>query len=348
MMRGYGVAPMWAVLVLLTLAVGWAPVAQAQNAQEQSPARPQGATDPGAGQIACSIGLFVSDIYDIDTRAGRFGLDAWAWSVCPGERNALETAEYLNAHEQAQALTYATPTPFGLWSQRKVTGVYRQHFNVANYPFDRHTLRLQIEDSWDDARTLQYVADDRRSSMRDGLAMDGWEITDFRILAGESPYNTAFGDPTMSQDVQTIYPRLDVEIDIRRSDLWTFWKLAAPLYIASTLTLLTFLMHDEEGLYLSPRLALLSGVLFAVVLNMRAVDEVIGETSQLSLLDNIHLMALALAMFAIGAAAAWTVLTRRGWGSARVRRWDKRFFVWTGSAYLVSNVAAIGLAVSAG
>ncbi|MFN3353609.1 MAG: hypothetical protein ACK4Z5_08380 [Brevundimonas sp.] len=327
-----------AAVAICAALVCLAPAARAQELER---------AEPGASAV-CSIGFFVSDLYDINTREGRFGADAWAWSVCTGERDALRTAEYLNAHEQTQALDYTVETPFGLWSQRKVSGVYRQHFDVSNYPFDRHTLRIQIEDSWNDARTLHYVADDRRSTIREALTVDGWRITDYRVVASEATYNTAFGDPTAPDDARTLYPHLDVEIDIRRADLWTFWKLAAPLYIASTLTLLTFLMHDEEGLYLNPRLGLLSGVLFAVVLNMRAVDEVIGETSRLSLLDNIHLMALALAMFAIGVAAAWTVLTRRGWGSARVRRWDKRFFVATGALYVTSNALAIGLAVSAG
>jgi hypothetical protein len=303
---------------------------------------------PTRSAAVCSVGVYLADLYDIDTRAHRFGADVWAWSVCTGDRNALQTAEWLNAQEQVQSLEYADPTAFGLWSQRKITGVYRQNFDVRSYPFDRHTLRMIVEDSYDDAATLQYVADDRRSTVSRNLRLDGWTITRFAVEAREEVYGTAFGDPTLPDDQETLYPHLEIVIDIQRSSLWTFWKLVAPLYISSALTLLTFLMHDEEGKYLSPRLGLLAGVLFAIVLNMRAVEEVVGETNGLSLMDNIHLMALFLAVLAIAAATAWTFLTRNGWGPARVRRWDKWFFFAGTGVYVVANAAMIGAAVQSG
>jgi hypothetical protein len=303
---------------------------------------------PTRSAAVCSVGVYLADLYDIDTRAHRFGADVWAWSVCTGDRNALQTAEWLNAQEQVQSLEYADPTAFGLWSQRKITGVYRQNFDVRSYPFDRHTLRMIVEDSYDDAATLQYVADDRRSTVSRNLRLDGWTITRFAVEAREEVYGTAFGDPTLPDDQETLYPHLEVVIDIERSNLWTFWKLVAPLYISSALTLLTFLMHDEEGKYLSPRLGLLAGVLFAIVLNMRAVEEVVGETNGLSLMDNIHLLALFLAVLAIAAATAWTFLTRNGWGPARVRRWDKWFFFAGTGVYVAANAALIGAAVQAG
>jgi hypothetical protein len=294
------------------------------------------------------MGVYLSDLYDVDTRAHRFGADVWAWSVCTGEKNALASADWINAQEQTQSLEYVAQTDFGLWSTRKIAGVYRQAFDVRNYPFDRHTLRMVAEDSVEDASTLQYVGDDRRSSVAEDLGIDGWRVTRFEVEARERVYGTAFGDPSLPDDQQTIYPHVEIVIDIERSSLWTFWKLVAPLYIASALTLLTFLMHDEEGKYLSPRLGLLAGVLFAIVLNMRAVEEVVGETNGLSLMDNIHLLALFLAVLAIVAATAWTFLTRNGWGPARVRRWDKWFFFAGSGLYVAANAALIGAAVQAG
>lgn len=325
------------VLVILFGGLAWSASAQPSAAPLTRPV-----------QTVCSVGVFLSDLHDIDTRAGRFGADFWAWSVCTGDRNALETAEWLNADEQVQSLEYADPTRFGLWSQRKVAGGYRQSFDVRNYPFDRHTLRVVMEDTRDDATTLQYVGDDRRSSMARDLEVDGWRVTRFAVEAREQVYATAFGDPTLPNDTKTIYPHLEILIDIQRSDLWTFWKLVAPLYIASLLTLLTFLMHDEEGKYLSPRLGLLAGTLFAIVLNMRSVEDVVGEGSGLGLMDNIHLLALLLAVLAIGAATAWTFATRNGWRPARVRKWDKRFFFAGSGLYVLANAAMIVTAMRAG
>jgi len=299
-------------------------------------------------QTVCSVGVYLADLYDISPHMDRFGADVWPWSVCTGEKDALESADWINAQEQKQSLEYAYPTDFGLWSNRKVTGVYRQSFNLRNYPFDRHTLRLVLEDSAEDSTTLKYVADIRRSAMSRNLQVDGWDVTRFTVEASEEVYGTAFGDPTLPENEQTLYPHLEIVIDIQRSNLWTFWKLVAPLYIASVLTLLTFLMHDAEGHNLNPRLSLLAGVLFAIVLNMRAVQEVVGETSGLSLLDQLHLVALSLAALAVAAPTAWTVLTRNGLGAALVRKLDWGvLFVCTG-LYIIANVALIGAAIQAG
>jgi hypothetical protein len=107
-------------------------------------------------------------------------------------------------------------------------------------------------------------------------------------------------------------------------------------------------MHDKLNQYLSPRLSLLAGVLFAIVLNMRAVREVVGETNGLSLMDNLHLLTLFLAALAIAAATAWTVLTRNGWNAELVRRLDTIFFFACTALYITANALLISAALRAG
>jgi len=326
-------------MVFLTLLL-WLGVVPAQ-ARETAPVdRPT--------QTVCKVGVYLSDLYGIDTRAHRFSADVWAWSVCNGRKNALKSAEWINAQQQVQSLEYQLPTDLGLWSNRKVTGSYRQSFDLRNYPFDRHTLRMTLEESIDETNTLKYVADVRRSKVSRNLRVDGWEIKRFAVVSREEPYSTSFGDPTRPDDQQTRYPHLDIVIDIERSDVSTFFKLVAPIYIASILTLLTFLMDNKDNEYLSPRLRLMAGVLFAIVLNMRAVQDILGETGGLSLMDKIHLLSLVLAVLAIAVAAAWTFLVRNGWDAARVLKWDKRFFFVGTGLYIVANAALIGEAIQTG
>ena len=328
------------VRVLFLAMLLWLGAVPVQAQQTASADRPT--------QTVCKLGFYLSDLYGIDTRAHRFGADVWAWSVCNGKKNALKSAEWINAQEQVQSLEYDFPTDVGLWANRKITGSYRQYFDLRNYPFDRHTLRMAVEDSYDDDTSLKYIADDKRSKVARNLRVDGWDVKRFAIETREEPYDTAFGDPNRSYDQRTLYPHLEIVIDIERSDLWTFLKLVAPVYVASILTLLTFLMDDKDNEYLSPRLRLLGGVLFAIVLNMRSVQDMLGETDGLSLMDKIHLLSLFLAVLAIAAAAAWTFLYRNGWDAKRVLKWDKRFFFVGTSLYIAANAVLIGAAVQAG
>ena len=310
------------------------------QAQETAPAdRPV--------KTVCSIGVYLMDIYNIDTRAKLFGSNIWAWSVCTNEKDALKSADWINSQDQSTSLEYIQPTDFGLWSAMKIEGNYRKFFDVRNYPFDRHTLRMVLEDGVDSASTLKYVVDERGSTVSPNLRIDGWVITRFAVEASEATYDTTFGDPTQPKG-QQLYSHIEIVIDIKRSNLWTFWKLVSPLYVASAIILLTFLMHDKKGEYLTPRLSILAGVLFAIVINMRAVEEVVGETNGLSLMDNIHLMSLFLALLATAAATAWNFLIPKGWSAEQVVKWDRRFFLVSTVLYIAANVVLIGVAMQLG
>ena len=310
------------------------------QAQETAPAdRPV--------KTVCSVGVYLMDIYNVDTRAKLFGSNIWAWSVCTGEKDAIKSADWINSQEQVTSLEYKAPTDVGLWSAVKIEGNYRKFFDVRNYPFDRHTLRMVVEDGVDNASALKYVVDDLGSAVSPNLRIDGWDVTRFAVEASEVPYETTFGDPTNPKG-RELYPHLEIVIDIKRSNLWTFWKLVAPLYVASAIILLTFLMHDKKGEYLTPRLSILAGVLFAIVINMRAVEEVVGETNGLSLMDNIHLIALFVALMAIAAATAWNFLIPKGWSAERVVKWDRRLFLVSTVLYIAANAVLIGAAVQSG
>lgn len=294
------------------------------------------------------MGFYLSDLYDLDTTKRTFGADVYTWSRCPGERNALMTADFLNALTQERLLDWHEQNPVGRWSTVKFEGVYRQAFDVRNYPFDRHTLRILLEEGVDDTDTLQYVADTARSRMRAALTLQGWTVTGFRVSAWPAVYDTAFGDPDLSVNASSRYAHLEMAVDVRRSDVWTFLQLSFPIFVATALALLTFLMHDENNRYLTPRLSLLAGVLFALVLNMRAATETVGPTNGLSLLDKMHLLALGLVLFAVTVAAGWRTLSRRGWPASRVERWDRRFLGFGGLAYVVGNVILVAIAAVAG
>lgn len=324
------------LLLLVLIAAGLAfPMS---GALAQTPPQPE----------RCAIGFYLSDLYDIDTTARSFGADVYVWSRCPGERDALATADYLNAVDQERLLAWHDQTAAGRWSTIKLEGVYRQGFDVRNYPFDRHTLRIVVEEGVDDAETLLYVADSTRSRMRQDLDVQGWTLTGFRVESRPERYDTAFGDPALPADAPTNYSHLEMSVDVRRSDVWTFLQLSFPIFVATALALLTFLMHDENHRYLTPRLSLLAGVLFALVLNMRAATETVGPTNGLSLLDKMHLLALCIVLFAVVVAAAWRTLSRRGWPAARVERWDRRFLGLGGLAYIFGNVILVSLAAVAG
>lgn len=333
-------------LVLSVLAILFAGAASAQTPLAP-PASPPAETAP-SGLVRCMMGFYLSDLYEIDTSARSFGAELYAWSRCSAPRDPLATVDFLNANDREVSLPWSQAVDGGLWSTVKVVGQFRQGYDLTNYPFDRHTLTIVMEEGTDSYEYLAYAADAERSRMREGLFVQGWRLSNFRVEARPAVYETAFGDPSLPSNAQTRYAHLEVSVDVRRADLWTFWQLSFPIFVATSIALLSFLMHDERNRYLTPRLSLLAGVLFALVLNMRAASEEVGLSEGLTLLDKMHLLALVLVFAAVVISALWNILAKRGLKQSRVERWDRWFLIVGSAVFILGNSLLVGMAAIAG
>jgi hypothetical protein len=49
------------------------------------------------------------------------------------------------------------------WSQRDISAVFHQNWDVQNYPFDRHTLKISLEEAIQDASGFVYTPDFKNS-----------------------------------------------------------------------------------------------------------------------------------------------------------------------------------------
>jgi hypothetical protein len=329
----------WAFLLLIGL---FAPAALAQPA---SPPAPPAAAAPAQPRV-CTLGAFVVSIYDVDTRAHTFSGDFWLWSLCPsGGPDPLESLEVVNAVEVEESLASSEPRGEVTWTARKISGKFRHGFDLSDYPFDRHRLRLRLEESEADVREVVFTADEARSEIARDLQMHGWRMTDFRVRAGQALYPTTFGDPTLPAGSTARYARFDVEVAVARAQLSSFFKLVTPLYVAAALALVSFALQKDSDSIINPRIGLLAGVMFAAVLNMRMVDEAVGASEGLTLIDTIHITALVLILVAAVSAMAWARFDARGCPSARLERWDRRLLVWSAAVFLIVNILLIAEAI---
>ena len=121
-----------------------------------------------------------------------------------------------------------------------------------------------------------------------------------------------------------------------------FVKLVAGVYAAIAIALLSFLMAPEHG-----RMTVLVGALFATVINMQVGNSVLGSPEAVSLVDEIHMIAVAY----VFVAAVMGVLSWRDYDSGREGRARRRdlvsLFVF-GASFLVINAILILLAATSG
>lgn len=289
--------------------------------------------------VVCKLGVFMVSVSKVDTAAGSFDADFWMWSLCPDkETEPLKTLEFVNGVKVDGENDSNTERGKLWWGNRKFSGTFRQDFSMANYPFDKQTLRIQLEEATADTRALTYEADTAESKIEPALTLKTWGIASFAVKARDVTHPTTYGDPTLIGGDST-YASFDIEIGLeRRSRVADFLKATFAVYVAGLLALVSLLIIDG-------RVGLLGATMFTVVLSFVSLDRVLGPHDSLYLLDKVHFATLAVIM----AAGAWGVRSMRavslGTDKATVHRTDLRAAAVLFVLYLLTNAILIGMAI---
>ena len=275
-----------AALVRALVLLAWAGAAP-NPAQAQAPTegRPQ----------SCRIGVNVEDLYDIDTAADTFGALLWVWTLCPTAELdplanvAFPTASAIDPGELESVDTGGA----GHYRYRRVQGTFRHDYDVTRYPFDRHRVVIPIDETRDTASVVVFEADTAGSFLTPDILQNRheWRVSDFAIATSVSEEAQTYGLP----NVETArYARAEASFTLTRTGLLTFLKLTTGVFAAAFIALMSFFYDPRDAQGFGRRLGLLVGALFGVLINMRTADTVIGDTGRLTLVTEIHLVALAL------------------------------------------------------
>ena len=245
---------------------------------------PPDASTPAKGKAEwCLVGAYLTSLHDFNFPGQTFGADIWLWThtSSESERKPLETMEFTNAKSTSASLDSYIVKDGIHWGQRKVCGTFTQHWDLRNFPFDRHKLEIHIEEGIDDTTALTYEPTLRNSSYRKDIQLDDWKITDFRIVNDPVTHSSTFGDPALKPGSSSQYAGITLRIAVERKEVMSYIKLTAVAYIAFLLMLVSFFLHLDGGFrFLDSRITLLAGALFATVINMSAGQLCAGVVGQ--------------------------------------------------------------------
>jgi hypothetical protein len=300
----------------------------------------------------CQVGIYITSLRDFKLADKSFTADFRVWSVCPEkDLKPLESMEFVDAIEYqfSHDITLNKKNKSGLfstkqevyWSQRDITATLYHNWDVNNYPFDRHVLKISLEEAIQDSKGFVYTPDFKNSGYQRDMKTSSWKITSSTLVEQRISYTTTFGDPALSSK-QGVYSRLVVSIPIRRAKIVSFFKLTAGVYVAFAVAMLSFFYDTSQASLVSARTSLLLGCLFAALVNMRAPESVIGRTEGLTLVDQIHIVAI---IYIFGAAIT-TVYSRLSSeaGQAKFSMWrDRKLFF---RAFTISFIVVNALMIS--
>ena len=269
------------ILMLLILAGG------------AEPARSQPAA--GGAPETCRVGINIEELYDLDLARDTFGAVLWLWSLCPSLQSApLETIALPSGSNLDRGELRGGPAgAAGYYAYRRVQGTFRHDWDMRHYPFDRQNLVIPIDDTELGSLVVLFEPDIASSFLSAEIRtkLDEWQISDPSLEASVTEEPSTYGQP----DVEGVgYARLEATVVLERTQVLTFLKLTAGVFAAALIALLSLFLDPRDRGFFGTRLGVLAGVLFGVLLSMRAADAYIGDAGRMTLVSEIHLAALAL------------------------------------------------------
>lgn len=296
-----------------------------------------------AQPLRCSLGVYLLSLQELNVAEGSFGADFWIWINCPQKSpDVLQKMDFVNSKQINPSLDSDQEKGKIYWSNRKIQGVFKHNWNVGNFPFDRHRLKIEIEHGLLDVDQLVYQPNNQISNYQKTIVFDGWKITKFRLQEYTKRYETTYGDPTLDPTQGSQFSHVDVEIFIQRSSLIIFAKLTTVVYLALAISLAVYFVQEFEA-----RMGTLIGALFAIVINQQVVDSTLGKADGFKLIDAIHITA----MFYLLVAVILTILSYRDGEQGReeiaIHR-DFLSFKISAISFVIINLILIGYAAIAG
>ncbi|MEG3911236.1 hypothetical protein QT975_25230 [Microcoleus sp. w2-18aC4] len=237
----------------------------------------------------------MTSLRDFKPAEKSFSANFWVWSVCPFETpKPLESLKVVSSNEvnknyssfsRSENLSdtfKASKNVF--WSEEEISTTLYYNWDTKNYPFDRHVLKITLEETQLDASTFVHAPDFAGTGYQKDMDLEDWKIIDFKIAQENFPYRTSFGSPGIKRELNS-RSRLIISITINRESKVSFFKLVMGVYAAVALSIMALLLDEDI-------MGILVGNLFAVIVNLQAATSDLGSSNSVTLIDFIHIIAI--------------------------------------------------------
>ena len=231
------------------------------------------------------MGTFVISVHDINFHDKEYTMRFWLWFLYENQDfDFSKQLDIINAKSFDPPEVITDKMNGKTWAMMKMKATMKENWLVHDFPFDKQHLKVEIENSIYDKGSLVFNPDVKGSVYDKNETIDGWQISNFKVSAGENLYYTGFGDDRPGRDKQT-FSQFVIEMDIEREAIGLFMKIFIGMYIAFLIATISFAPKPSE---LEPRFGLPVGGLFAAVGNKYIIDSLLPETSSFTLVDTLH------------------------------------------------------------
>lgn len=254
-------------------------------------------------------GMYITSIHDIDFKQKEYTIDLWLWLKYKNpDFDFLQNLEIPQAKTVTKSYSTIDTSGGRIYMLMKLQCVMKDSWRIENFPFDQQKLRLSIENSQYDSKSLVFSKDTLGKHFDPRFFLRGWNIDSLDISTGIKAYETTFGDESLVKP-HVEYSTFKVRLTIHRDAMELFWKMFLGMYVAFLIAYICFYIHADS---IDSRFGLSVGSLFAAIGNKYIIDSSLPESTSLTLVDTLHGLTL-LFIFATVTASAYSLqLVKKG------------------------------------
>lgn len=287
-------------------------------------------------------GIYVTSIHDIDFKQQEYTVDFWLWMKYKNpDFDFSHNLEIPLAKTVDKYFETIDTTGGRISILLKLQCVMKDSWQITNFPFDKQVLRLSIENSQYDSKSLVFEQDTLGKHFDPRFTLPRWGIDTFRVTVATKAYETTFGDESLTKP-HTEYSSFRVRVSIGRDAIGLFWKLFMGMYVAFLIAYACFYIHADS---IDSRFSLAVGALFAVIGNKYIVDASLPESITFTLVDMLHGITL-LFILCIIAANTYSLRLVKQNKLKQANRFDMIIGQVLFVLYLVLNIYFISRAVN--
>ena len=186
-------------------------------------------------------GIYITSIHDIDFKQNEYTITFWLWLRYRNKSFNFDQNLEIPQAKSFSKLYTTIDSSNGIYMLMKLQCVMKDSWRINNFPFDKQRLRLGIENSQYDSRSLVFAVDTLGNNFDPRFTLRGWAIDSFSMSSGIRPYETAFGDSSYPKP-HTEYGTMRVRIVISREAADLFAKIFLGMYVAFLIAFICFLM----------------------------------------------------------------------------------------------------------
>lgn len=238
------------------------------------------------------FGVYPIAIYDINLPGRSFKIDFYAWWLADHpEYHPDRNVEITNALEYSTKNNIQTKYKDQYSSVCRYSATIKKDWDIRNFPFDRQTLQVHLEDSFWNETFVSWIPDLKSSNLHYEMTLEGWKIENFKIKTDSILYDTNFG---AADEEPSRFARFTLEFDIKRNGVSLFFTFFIGSFCAFLFNLSRLLAKTGD---IALRSTLCFGSILLVTGEKYLVDGHLPTTDYFTLADAIQIGTFSLIIF---------------------------------------------------